>query len=144
MPTAMDRWASAEAFDDGYVTPCMYVPIRPQKNGYIYATTEGHSTALVHRQIYAEIKGAIPSGMSLDHLCRNPACVNPDHLEIVTHRENVLRGCGPTAENSKKTVCGHGHELNDANVYLYRGSRFCRACNLRRGRELRARRRVEG
>jgi hypothetical protein len=49
-------------------------------------------TVLAHRYNYEEKKGKIPKGMFIDHLCRNPTCVNPDHLEVVTPRENVRRG----------------------------------------------------
>lgn len=45
-----------------------------------------------HRVVYEDLRGPIPKGLSLDHLCRNPSCVNPDHLEPVTHRENLRRG----------------------------------------------------
>ena len=47
---------------------------------------------LAHRFMYEKLVGPIPVGMSLDHLCRNPSCVNPEHLEPVTHQENVRRG----------------------------------------------------
>lgn len=82
-----------------------------------------------HRVSYEAFKGPIPPGLHLDHLCRMPYCVNPDHLEPVTPRENTLRGNGPAAVNSKKTVCKHGHSLLDAeNVRLWQGERICRAC----------------
>ena len=59
----------------------------------------GYGTAMmggrerpVHRIIYEAMRGEIDEGLQLDHLCRNRLCVNPDHLEEVTNRENVLRG----------------------------------------------------
>lgn len=55
-----------------------------------------------HRVSYKLMRGEIPAGLFLDHLCRQPACVNPFHLEPVTHTENVRRG------NSTKTICKHG------------------------------------
>lgn len=82
-----------------------------------------------HRFCYELFKGKIPAGMKLDHLCKNTACLNPDHLEVVTSRENTLRGSGPTAQNARKTHCSRGHELNEKNTYRgYRNKRYCRIC----------------
>jgi hypothetical protein len=81
----------------------------------------------VHRLLYEAAKGAVPPGYHLDHLCRNPSCVNPDHLEAVTARENILRGVGASARNAKKTHCPQGHPLADGYVNS-RGSRECRPC----------------
>ena len=93
----------------------------------------------VHRVTYEAFVGPIPDGLSLDHLCRNAACVNPDHLEPVDHRTNVLRGAGPTAVNAAKTHCIHGHELTPENTrYAPNGYRACRACQRARHRASRA------
>lgn len=81
-----------------------------------------------HRWSYEHYRGPIPDGLQLDHLCRNIACANPEHLEPVTQRENVLRGVGPTAINAAKTTCIHGHSLADAYINPSSGSRMCRAC----------------
>ena len=62
-----------------------------------------------HRLAYRLIKGEIPSGLHLDHLCRNRTCVNPSHLEPVTPKTNTLRGEGPAAVNAKKVLCIRGH-----------------------------------
>ncbi len=77
-----------------------------------------------HRFSYEKHRGAIPKGMVLDHLCRNRSCVNPDHLEVVTFKENVLRGIGPTAINAAKTHCPLGHEYHRRAD----GNRRCRTC----------------
>lgn len=69
--------------------------------------------------------GAIPPGMQIDHKCRVPACVNPDHLQVVTPRENTLLGIGPTAVNARLTHCRRGHALPAKNA---RGRRRCREC----------------
>jgi hypothetical protein len=63
-----------------------------------------------HRLLYELLRGAIPAGLVVDHLCRNRACVNPDHMELVSTKENVRRGLGLTAINARKTApdCGHG------------------------------------
>lgn len=90
---------------------------------------------LAHRFAYEDVKGPIPEGLSLDHLCRNPACVNPDHLDPVTHMENCRRGvCAdsarhPTAiKNRAKTHCPRGHAYDDQNTYV--NSRGCRCCKI--------------
>ena len=82
-----------------------------------------------HRVAYEVNKVKIPEGLTLDHLCRNRKCVNPEHLEVVTRGENVLRGIGLTAINAKKTHCSNGHELSGDNLYLEpSGGRACRLC----------------
>lgn len=82
-----------------------------------------------HRVAYELTKGPIPEGLTIDHLCRNRVCVNPDHMEPVTNGENVLRGVGPSAINSRKTLCPRGHPLFGKDLYVYpNGKRTCRAC----------------
>lgn len=70
----------------------------------------------------------------IDHLCRNTLCVNPDHLELVSSTENILRGLGPTAVNARKTHCISGHEFTFENTYhepAWPERRNCRACHKR-------------
>jgi HNH endonuclease len=72
--------------------------------------------------------GPIPDGATIDHLCRTPLCVNPNHLEAVSVRENILRGESPTALNARKTECKRGHALLGANVLIEKKGRWCREC----------------
>jgi hypothetical protein len=83
-----------------------------------------------HRVAYTQLVGDIPDGLVLDHLCRNRSCVNPDHLEPVTDRKNVLRGYGPTATNARRGVCDNGHPYSGSNLRItVEGWRRCRACS---------------
>lgn len=88
-----------------------------------------------HRLSYETFVGPIPEGLHLDHLCRNPPCINPEHLEPVTSRENCLRGISPAAKNAVKTHCVNGHPLTGANLAIDRGHRACVECRRRRGRK---------
>ena len=82
-----------------------------------------------HRIVWEAVNGPIPEGLSLDHLCRNPSCISPHHLEPVTHKENCLRGVGVGAINSKKTHCKTGHAFDELNTgYLKDGRRYCKEC----------------
>ena len=85
---------------------------------------------LAHRAMYIIEKGEILEGLVLDHLCRNRWCVNPNHLEPVTHKTNILRGIGFSAVNSRKTHCPNGHIYDDENTHISKqGYRRCRACD---------------
>lgn len=93
-----------------------------------------------HRFAHEHYKGPTPEGWVIDHLCRVPTCVNPDHLEAVTHGENVRRGDHP---ERRKTHCKWGHPFTEDNI-LWRGrKRRCRRCiqdQNRRAREGRSKR----
>lgn len=78
--------------DRGYETPCWIWNGAPQsKAGYCRVHLRS-GTRLAHRASYEQFVGPIPEGLQLDHLCRVPSCVNPEHLEPVTHAENGRRG----------------------------------------------------
>jgi hypothetical protein len=77
------------------------------------------------------LKGAIPDGLELDHLCRNPSCVNPDHLEAVTHQVNMSRAV-PYRRSVRTNTCKHGHSLDDAYLNRSGGGRVCRTCAIQK------------
>lgn len=82
-----------------------------------------------HRVAWEFCIGPIPPGMEPDHLCRNHGCVNPAHLEPVTHRENVLRGTAPSARGARRTHCPQWHAYTRQNTKRSGGKRGCRTCH---------------
>lgn len=95
-----------------------------------------------YKRFYAAFREPIPEGMVGDHLCQNKPCVNPWHIEVVTKKENTLRGFGAPAINARKTRCDHGHEYTPENTVLSReGWRSCRECRRRKFKAINARRR---
>lgn len=112
----------------------------------IGSRTDGTAKVIpAHRWAYEHWVGPIPDGLTIDHLCRNRPCVNPDHLEPVTQGENTLRGDTFQAENLAKTHCPQGHPYDEANTYRYSdGKRACRECRREHRRRYKRRRRMEG
>jgi hypothetical protein len=70
--------------------PCWVWTRARDANGYGALGRNG-KTLSAHRFVYEQLIGPVPDALELDHLCCNPACVNPDHLEPVTHRTNMER-----------------------------------------------------
>lgn len=102
-----------------------------------------HVNSPPHRVAYEFLKGPIPDGLQLDHLCRNTLCCNPDHLEPVTSRENRKRGFNPWEVNARKTECIRGHLFTPDNTMIAKnGTRHCRKCATIHDREFKARKRM--
>lgn len=77
-----------------------------------------------HRVAYELAYGPIPTGLTVDHTCTNPACIRYEHLEAVTQGENNRRAA------ERRTHCKNGHEWNETNTYWHKeGKRNCRRCN---------------
>lgn len=114
------------------------IPInKPERDGYVKVKHNGER-GMAHRIMYKIFRGPIPSDRVLDHLCRNRSCMNPDHLEAVTQRENILRGRGIAARLAKKNNCKRGHRLGGDNLYITpRGHRQCKKCGALKMRRLR-------
>lgn len=107
------------------------------RDGYGMMNYDGKNRS-VHRLSYSAFRGQPPVGLELDHLCRNRACINPEHLELVTHQENSRRGL------LKKDTCVRGHPLAYPNLYARkmkngRVSTSCKACQMVRTSKYRRR-----
>lgn len=105
------------------------------KNSYGYGRIwDGDRLVLAHRAVWEVLIAPLSDDVDLDHLCRNPGCVNPAHLQPVDHRENVLRGTSIPAENARKTECVNGHEFTPENTIIRtppsrnHPTRACRIC----------------
>lgn len=92
--------------------------------GYGQVRLDGRSQP-VHRVVWEMLRGPIPEGLQIDHLCRNRGCCNPDHLEPVSQRVNLLRGISGPAINARKTHCPKGHEYDQV---AKNGDRKCSIC----------------
>lgn len=105
---------------------------KPMDTGYGHLSVN-NKMQLVHRIAY-EMFAPIPENLVLDHLCRRRACINPEHLEPVTHAVNILRGEGCMADYAKRTHCPQGHPYEGENLWLKpnanggKGARRCRVC----------------
>ena len=103
-------------------------------SGLIYGRFGGENA---HRVAYRSWRGPIPKGLTIDHLCRNTICINPEHLEVVTLAENIRRGFSPTAINKRKTHCLNGHPFTIKRAHGWRGCLVCQRIYNKRCRDRR-------
>lgn len=109
------------------------------KNGYGFITVQG-TTKPAHRAVWEHLVGPIPEGLELDHLCKVPLCVNPDHLEPVTQYINNKRSDSPASVAGRKTHCLRGHPFSPDNTTIIRRAggkcdRRCKTCHRQRERD---------
>lgn len=114
--------------------------------GYGRVGWSGRSSYGAHRAVYEIAKGKIPEGAQIDHVrlrgCTSTLCVNPEHLEAVSPKENVRRSAVGDAQRAR-THCPKGHAYDDANTYIdRRGHRGCKACIRAAGRVCASKRRA--
>lgn len=128
--TAIERFNANRTNEGG----CWIYNCAPSPKGYRRFRDDTGRTVFVHRFAYELLRGPIPAGLTIDHLCRNTACCNPEHLEPVEGPENTKRG---TAGQwlSAKTHCPQGHEYTSENTYVWSGRRHCRECRRIGGRQ---------
>lgn len=127
---SLDRIRAAIIVDPG--TGCWLWTRELNNNGYAYVRQPGTGRKLlVHRLLYLILVGSIPDGHELDHFrCEQPCCVRPDHVEPVTHRENMAR-----SKRARRTHCIRGHAYTPENTGRpTRGGRYCRRCERERMR----------
>jgi hypothetical protein len=96
--------------DHGYETPCWIWQLSLDRAGYGRMRSYQHKSIRAHKVMWEKRNGPVPDGLHLDHLCRVPPCVNPDHLEPVTNRENILRG------NTTKLSLDAAHEIRASSL----------------------------
>lgn len=142
-PSTVARFWAKVALDDD--SKCWEWQAAKTDQGYGRLLPSTYGTSKAHRFAYERLRGPIPGGLVIDHLCRNTSCVNPAHLEPVTRHENTLRGLAPLvggAFNAAKVECPRGHPYTEDNTYRDRqGSRSCKACRTVAAREYQRRRR---
>jgi hypothetical protein len=113
------------------MTNCILTQNKVQKTGYTFMSYKG-KTIGTHRISWELLNGSIPKGLVIDHICRNRACVAPDHLRLVTQQENVMAGLHNI---NNRTHCNQGHPFTKENIMVRKnGNRECAECNRVRSR----------
>lgn len=112
--------------------PCCEWKGRKNAKGYGIVLINGKQF-FVHRLAVALSGRDIPKNKVCDHLCRNHSCYNPDHIELVSIQDNVMRGGGISAQSKRRATCSHGHLLDEKNTRIHtdkkgRTTRHCRRC----------------
>lgn len=134
---------AAERFRNGFdvVDECWIWRGAKSDKGYATFRDDSGKKVAVHRWAYERAFGPVGEGLVLDHLCRNPGCCNPAHLEAVTNSTNVLRG-KRSALKSAPTECKHGHAYPGNERRDKHGHRSCKECARINGRKYDADRRA--
>lgn len=124
-------WEKVQVSDNG----CWTWTAAKSVDGYGHFKFDGR-TCIASRLVYLCVVGEIPAGYEVDHLCRQRSCVNPSHLEAVTHRVNSLRSSNVGGKNATKTHCPRGHAYTKGNTSVERngGGRTVRRCRICRGK----------
>jgi hypothetical protein len=110
---------------------CWEWTARVEPNGYAkFMVKEGGKWRSIWAHIvsYTIFRGEVPTGLQLDHICRNRSCVNPEHLRAVTQKVNILSSESPIAKIAARQTCANGHAYTEENTRMYRGMRYCRTC----------------
>jgi hypothetical protein len=124
-------------------TQCWIWTASTKKDGYGWFSVK-HKYIAPYKFAYQIIRGEVPIGLEFDHLCKKRACVNPFHVEPVSHQENIDRGKGPPQR--QKTYCSKGHPFDSINTYFYMSGKYkmrgCLICRRERSAAFRARNKV--
>ena len=130
----MTGYLSQQQVDTLLTKPCREYDGRLNHDGYARVRKDGRQVML-HRWAWEQVNGPIPEGMEIDHLCRNRACSEVTHLEVVTHEENVRRSrVGQYL--AERTACKSGHPYTPGNTRRdSKGARVCRECARTAARE---------
>lgn len=133
MEQLSDFWGKAAVVETGCWEWAQY----RDRQGYGRISID-YKPRLAHRVAYELAVGPIPEGLCVCHGCDNPACINPAHLFVATHEENMIdKAMKGRARNGRpeKTHCKNGHVLGGANIIPSAGTRACLICHRQRSRE---------